>query len=210
MSTTRQNLVQKTTHNPTGQALRRNIRRHRSWMVHWHLTAVHAGGFGIGFGPVSSPARHRPHRPGRAGTGSRLLTVVALLFLAACATQAKYRTYVDGFVGKNADQLYATWGAPLRSANTPTAARSSAFSPTCRADAASGSRDARRASSSVATARCVRPVSVATPATRGHPWPELSIDLTVFLRPNPITEAGKPTNPAGHPCHRIFQPVCRV
>jgi hypothetical protein len=42
-----------------------------------------------------------------------------VLLIAACATQAKYRTYVDGFIGKNANQLYATWGAPLRSAPTP-------------------------------------------------------------------------------------------
>ena len=37
----------------------------------------------------------------------------------ACATEAKYRTYVDSFIGQSADQLYAIWGAPLRSAPTP-------------------------------------------------------------------------------------------
>jgi hypothetical protein len=45
--------------------------------------------------------------------------LLLLLLFAACATEAKYRSYVDGFVGQSANQLYATWGAPARSAPTP-------------------------------------------------------------------------------------------
>ena len=56
---------------------------------------------------------------GRKSAGLRLLAAAALLLTAACATAAKYRTYVNGFVGKDANQLYAVWGAPLRSAPTP-------------------------------------------------------------------------------------------
>ena len=48
----------------------------------------------------------------------QLLPCVLLLF-AACATEGKYRGYVDGFVGQSTNQLYAAWGAPLRSAPTP-------------------------------------------------------------------------------------------
>jgi hypothetical protein len=68
----------------------------------------------------------RDDRPGRLlhgqwwkGAGSRLLAAAALLLIVACATEAKYRTYVDSFIGQSADQLYAIWGAPLRSAPTP-------------------------------------------------------------------------------------------
>jgi hypothetical protein len=57
--------------------------------------------------------------PGWNGIRARLLVAATLLLIAGCATEAKYRTYVDGFVGKNANQLYAVWGAPLRSAPTP-------------------------------------------------------------------------------------------
>ena len=88
-------------------------------MVHRHLPAAQLGWLRHWVRPRVDQLGILLHRPGCAGTGSRLLTAVALLFVTACATQAKYRTYVDGFVGKNADQLYATWGAPLRSANTP-------------------------------------------------------------------------------------------
>jgi hypothetical protein len=42
-----------------------------------------------------------------------------LLLCAACGTQAKYQQYVNGFVGKNTDQLYAVWGAPVRAAPLP-------------------------------------------------------------------------------------------
>lgn len=64
--------------------------------------------------------RGRPlYRRGWKGAASRLLAAAALLLVVACATEAKYRTYVDGFIGRNADQLYAVWGAPLRSAPTP-------------------------------------------------------------------------------------------
>jgi hypothetical protein len=75
------------------------------------------------------PSRRTCCPDGRAGrplqgqawraAGARLLTVAALLLVVACATTAKYRTYVDGFIGQTADQLYAVWGAPLRSAPTP-------------------------------------------------------------------------------------------
>jgi hypothetical protein len=69
------------------------------------------------------PIAAGPGRPlqaqARRAAGARLLAVAAFLLLVACATEAKYRTYVDGFVGQPADQLYAVWGAPLRSAPTP-------------------------------------------------------------------------------------------
>jgi hypothetical protein len=88
-------------------------------MAHWQAVAVKPSWH-------SCWAERRANRPGApldgnrwATTGFRLLTAAVLLLMAACATQAKYRTYVDGFIGKNADQLYATWGAPLRSAPTP-------------------------------------------------------------------------------------------
>ncbi|WP_431268070.1 hypothetical protein [Dankookia sp. P2] len=49
----------------------------------------------------------------------QLLASGILLLLAACSTQADYQKYVDGFVGQNANQLYAVWGAPVRSAPLP-------------------------------------------------------------------------------------------
>jgi len=83
--------------------------------AYWDLLAVERG-----------RPPHRDDRPGRPvqgrrwkSVGSRLLAVAALLLMVACATEAKYRTYVDGFVGQTADQLYAVWGAPVRSAPTP-------------------------------------------------------------------------------------------
>src|SRR4051812_29982387 len=88
-------------------------------MAHWQPVAVKPSWY-------SRRAELRANRPGApvdgngwATAGSRLLAAAALLLLVACGTQAKYRTYVDSFIGKNADQLYATWGAPLRSAPTP-------------------------------------------------------------------------------------------
>src|SRR4051812_7957856 len=50
-----------------------------------------------------------------------------LLLCAACATEAKYQQYVNGFVGQNASQLYATWGAPLRSATLPNGGQAVSF-----------------------------------------------------------------------------------
>jgi hypothetical protein len=49
----------------------------------------------------------------------QLFAGTILLVCAACATQAKYQQYVNGFVGQNADRLYAVWGAPVRSAPLP-------------------------------------------------------------------------------------------
>ena len=77
---------------------------------------------GIRFGWMFRSARARRIAPGLRGWQAirlRLPLATTMLLLAACATEAKYRTYVDGFVGKDANQLYATWGAPLRSAPTP-------------------------------------------------------------------------------------------
>ena len=59
-----------------------------------------------------------PRRRRRAAA-RKLLPCALLLLFAACATEAKYRSYADGFVGQSANQLYATWGAPVRSAPTP-------------------------------------------------------------------------------------------
>jgi hypothetical protein len=64
------------------------------------------------FGPGHSRRRW-------AATRQLLPCALLLLFAASCATEAKYRSYVDGFVGQSANQLYATWGAPVRSAPTP-------------------------------------------------------------------------------------------
>src|SRR4051812_21582324 len=49
----------------------------------------------------------------------QMLPCALLLLFAACATEAKYRSYADSFVGQSASQLYATWGAPVRAAPTP-------------------------------------------------------------------------------------------
>ena len=41
----------------------------------------------------------------RRWAATRQLLPCALLLFAACATEAKYRSYVDGFVGQSANQL---------------------------------------------------------------------------------------------------------
>ncbi|HYZ34276.1 MAG TPA: hypothetical protein VE684_18560 [Crenalkalicoccus sp.] len=48
-----------------------------------------------------------------------MLRLLLLLCAVACATEAKYQQYVNSFVGQNASQLYAVWGAPQRSAPLP-------------------------------------------------------------------------------------------
>ena len=57
----------------------------------------------------------------------RLLLGATLLLAAACATEAKYRQYVDGFVGQGAQQLYSVWGAPARSAPLPDGGQAVSF-----------------------------------------------------------------------------------
>jgi hypothetical protein len=79
--------------------------------------------------PLAIPAGQHPRSGGercrlepasrRRGWVATGLLPCALLLFVGCATEAKYRSYVDGFVGQNANQLYATWGAPVRTATTP-------------------------------------------------------------------------------------------
>jgi hypothetical protein len=57
----------------------------------------------------------------------RLLLGATLLLATACATEAKYRQYVDGFVGQGAQQLYSVWGAPVRSAPLPDGGQAVSF-----------------------------------------------------------------------------------
>ena len=57
----------------------------------------------------------------------RLLLGATLLLATACATEAKYRQYVDGFVGQGAQQLYSVWGTPLRSAPLPDGGQAVSF-----------------------------------------------------------------------------------
>jgi hypothetical protein len=57
----------------------------------------------------------------------RLVLCALLLLPVACATEAKYRQYVDGFVGQNAEQLYGVWGAPIRSAPLPDGGQAVSF-----------------------------------------------------------------------------------
>jgi hypothetical protein len=87
--------------------------------THWQPLAVQPGWHSCWGWRRTTRRGTQPRWNGWATAGSRLLTAAALLLMVACATQAKYRTYVDGFIGQNAEQLYATWGAPLRSAPTP-------------------------------------------------------------------------------------------
>jgi len=57
----------------------------------------------------------------------RLLLGATLLLATACATEAKYRQYVNGFVGQGAQQLYSVWGTPLRSAPLPDGGQAVSF-----------------------------------------------------------------------------------
>ena len=55
------------------------------------------------------------------------LAIAMALACAACATEANYRQYVDGFVGQSASQLYAVWGAPVRSGALPDGGQAVSF-----------------------------------------------------------------------------------
>lgn len=57
----------------------------------------------------------------------RLILGAVLLLSAACATEAKYRQHVDGFIGRDAQHLYAAWGAPVRSAPLPDGGQAVSF-----------------------------------------------------------------------------------
>ena len=57
----------------------------------------------------------------------KIFAGVILLVCVGCATQAKYQQYVNGFVGQNAERLYAVWGAPLRSAPLPDGGQAVSF-----------------------------------------------------------------------------------
>jgi hypothetical protein len=87
--------------------------------AHRRLVAVEPGRLPPGMQGRDDPPGRPLDRQGWKAAASRLLATAAFLLVVACATEAKYRTYVDGFIGQNADQLYAVWGAPLRSAPTP-------------------------------------------------------------------------------------------
>src|SRR4051794_5447294 len=57
----------------------------------------------------------------------RFSTGAFVLLCAACSTQAKYQQYVNGFVGQSDNQLYAVWGAPVRTAPLPDGGQVASF-----------------------------------------------------------------------------------
>jgi hypothetical protein len=109
---------------------------------------------------------------------ARQLLPCALLLFAACATEAKYRGYVDGFVGQSANQLYATWGAPVRAAPTPDGGQVVSFLSNVQSGRGFGGGGFGVAAcetsfildraGTVVPARCARPATGARPATRAE------------------------------------------